>query len=237
VLALIPLVIERHAVVTALQQQANALPYLIQRLTEFVTNTRDFLVTRLNIDPALIVLPRRKRSPAGSPASPATCCRLASASWVPSPRRWGGSCWWFFLSAFIMIDGRNHAVRHAPGAAPVSQTCARFSRPAAGLRRLYSRHGAARAHLRRGRNDVHDHLRYQFTHRRGRDHGMLMLIPVVGVLGLLIPVLVALLQPSSNTVWLMICLIVFRRSSSAFSRRAMISQSVKIPSLLVIVSS
>src|SRR5512143_3935788 len=59
VLALIPLVIEQtRQLVTTLQQQANALPYLIQRITEIVTNTRDFLITRLNVDPALIVLPR-----------------------------------------------------------------------------------------------------------------------------------------------------------------------------------
>ena len=67
--------------------------------------------------------------------------------------------------------------------------------------------------------------------------GTLMLIPVVGgVLGLLIPLLVALLQPSPNTVWLMICLIAFQLIIFNFVAPRVISQSVKIPSLLVIVS-
>jgi predicted PurR-regulated permease PerM len=67
--------------------------------------------------------------------------------------------------------------------------------------------------------------------------GMLMLIPVIGgVLGLIIPLLVALLQPSPNTLWLMICLGVFELILFNFVAPRLISQSVKIPSLLVIVS-
>ena len=67
--------------------------------------------------------------------------------------------------------------------------------------------------------------------------GILMLIPVVGgVLGLIIPLLAALLQSSPNTVWLMICLIVFEVVIFNFVSPRLISQSVKIPSLLVIVS-
>jgi predicted PurR-regulated permease PerM len=67
--------------------------------------------------------------------------------------------------------------------------------------------------------------------------GTLMLIPVIGgILGLLIPLLVALLQPSPNTLWLMICLGVFELILFNFVAPRVISQSVKIPSLLVIVS-
>jgi predicted PurR-regulated permease PerM len=67
--------------------------------------------------------------------------------------------------------------------------------------------------------------------------GALMLIPVIGgVLGLIIPLLVALLQSSPNTLWLMICLGVFELILFNFVAPRLISQSVKIPSLLVIVS-
>ncbi len=64
-----------------------------------------------------------------------------------------------------------------------------------------------------------------------------MLIPVVGgVMGLIIPLLAALLQSSPNTLWLMICLSVFELIIFNFVAPRLISQSVKIPSLLVIVA-
>jgi predicted PurR-regulated permease PerM len=67
--------------------------------------------------------------------------------------------------------------------------------------------------------------------------GILMVIPVVGgILGLIIPLLAALLQSSPNTVWLMICLAVFELILFNFVAPRLISQSVKIPSLLVIVA-
>jgi predicted PurR-regulated permease PerM len=67
--------------------------------------------------------------------------------------------------------------------------------------------------------------------------GVLVLIPVVGgALGLIVPLLAALLQPSSNIAWLMICLIVFEVILFNFISPRLISQSVKIPSLLVIVA-
>jgi predicted PurR-regulated permease PerM len=67
--------------------------------------------------------------------------------------------------------------------------------------------------------------------------GVLMVIPVLGgILGLIIPLLAALLQSSPNTVWLMICLIVCEVVLFNFVAPRLISQSVKIPSLLVIVS-
>jgi predicted PurR-regulated permease PerM len=45
-----------------------------------------------------------------------------------------------------------------------------------------------------------------------------------------------LLQPSPNTLWLLICLIVFELILFNFVAPRLISQSVKIPSLLVIVA-
>ena len=55
-----------------------------------------------------------------------------------------------------------------------------------------------------------------------------MLIPVLGgIMGLIIPLLAALLQSSPNTLWLMICLGVFELIMFNFVAPRLISQSVQ----------
>ena len=64
-----------------------------------------------------------------------------------------------------------------------------------------------------------------------------MLIPVIGgVIGLVLPLLAALLQSSPNTLWLMISLAIVELVLFNFIAPRLISRSVKIPSLLVIVA-
>ena len=240
VLALIPLVIEQsHQLVDTLQQQANTLPYLIQRITEIVTNTRDFLITRLNIDPALIVLPRPEEIAGQITGLASNLFQIGLSVVGAIAATLGQVMLVVFLSAFIMIDGRETRQY---------------------LLRLVPRRYDADVHAILKTNELAFSGFIRGTALQGLIYGVgvmifmtlfgigspiavgvitgtLMLIPVVGgVLGLLIPLLVALLQPSPNTVWLMICLIVFQLIIFNFVAPRLISQSVKIPSLLVIVS-
>ena len=240
VLALIPLVIEQtRQLVRTLQQQANALPYFIQRLTEFVTSARDFLVTRLSIDPALIVLPRPEEI-AGQITSFASNLLQIGFSIVGAIAATLGQIMLVvFLSAFIMIDGKETTLsimrlvprRYEPDVRAILKTSelafGGFIRGTALQGLIYG----VGVMMFMTIFDIDSPIAV------GVITGMLMLIPVVGgVLGLLIPLLVALLQPSPNTVWLMICLIVFQLIIFNFVAPRVISQSVKIPSLLVIVS-
>jgi predicted PurR-regulated permease PerM len=240
ILALIPLVIDQtRQLVLNLQQQANALPYLIQRTTEIVTNTRDFLVTRLNIDPALIVLPRPEEIAGQITGFASNLLQIGFSIVGAIAATLGQIMLVVFLSAFIMIDGKETTLsllrlvpRHyEPDVRAIFKTSelafGGFIRGTA-LQSLIFGVGVM---MLMTIFDVRSPIAV------GVITGMLMLIPVIGgVLGLIIPLLVALLQPSPNTLWLMICLGVFELILFNFIAPRVISQSVKIPSLLVIVS-
>jgi len=239
VLALIPLVIEQtRQLVITLQQQANALPYLIQRITEIVTNTRDFLVTRLNIDPALIVLPRPEEITSQITGFASNLLQIGFNIVGAIAATLGQVMLVVFLSAFIMIDGKETTLtimRLVPRQyKPDMQTLLKTSELAfSGFIR-----GTALQGLIYGVGVMFFMTIFGIGSpiAVGVITGMLMLIPVIGgVLGLLIPLLVAMLQPSPNTVWLMICLSVFEVVLFNFVAPRLISQSVKIPALLVIV--
>lgn len=240
VLALIPLVVEQtRQLVTTLQQQANALPYLIQRITEIVTNTRDFLVTRLNIDPALIVLPRPEEITSQITGFVSSLLQIGFSVVGAIAATLGQIMLVVFLSAFIMIDGKETTLsimRLVPRQyKPDAQAFLKTSELAfSGFIR-----GTALQSLIYGVGVMMFMTFFGIGSpiAVGVITGTLMLIPVIGgVLGLLIPLLVALLQSSPNTLWLMICLGVFELIVFNFVAPRLISQSVKIPSLLVIVS-
>jgi predicted PurR-regulated permease PerM len=240
VLALIPLVIDQtRQLVTTLQQQANALPYLIQRTTEIVASTRDFLVTRLNIDPALIVLPRPEEITSQITGFASSLLQIGFNIVGAIAATLGQIMLVVFLSVFIMIDGKETTLS-------VMRLVPRQYEP--DVRAIFRTSELAFSGFIRGTalQGLIYGIGVMFFMTLfgigspiavGVITGALMLIPVIGgVLGLIIPLLVALLQSSPNTVWLLICLIVFELVLFNFVAPRLISQSVRIPSLLVIVS-
>lgn len=59
ILAIVPLVVEQvRQLAVTVQQQTNNLPDSIQRVSEWLNSVRDFLITRLQLDPAQIPLPQ-----------------------------------------------------------------------------------------------------------------------------------------------------------------------------------
>ncbi len=240
VLALIPLVVEQtRQLVTALQQQANALPYLIQRITEIVTNTRDFLVTRLDIDPALIVLPRPEEIAGQITGFASNLLQIGFSIVGAIAATLGQVMLVVFLSAFIMMDGKEtsqYVLRLVPRQydKDVRDVLKTSELAFSGFIR-----GTALQGLIYGVGVMMLMTLFDIGSpiAVGVITGMLMLIPVVGgVLGLIIPLLAALLQSSPNTWWLMLCLGLFELILFNFVAPRLISQSVKIPSLLVIVA-
>jgi predicted PurR-regulated permease PerM len=215
------------------------LPYLIQSITEAVTNTRDFLVTNLKIDPGLIVLPSPEEI-AGQITGFASGLLQAGFSIVGAIAATLGQIMLVvFLSAFIMIDGKETSLsvlRLVPRSYE-SDVRAIFNTSELAFSGFIR--GTALQGLIFGVGVAMFMTIFGIGSpiAVGVITGLLMLIPVIGgVLGLLIPVLVALLQPSPNTLWLVICLVVFELILFNFVAPRLISQSVKIPSLLVIVS-
>ena len=240
VLALIPLVIEQtRQLIIALQQQANALPYLIQRITDIVNNTRDFLVYRLNINPALIVLPRPEEITSQITGFASNLLQIGFTLVGAIASTLGQVMLVLFLSAFIMIEGRE-TTRYLLRLVPRQYDD--------DVREILKTNELAFTGFIRGTAlqglifGVGVMLLMTFFGigsplAVGVITGMLMLIPVLGgILGLIIPLLAALLQSSPNTIWLMICLAVFELILFNFVAPRMISRSVRIPSLLVIVS-
>ena len=240
VLAFIPVVIDqsRHLVINV-QLQANELPYLIQRITEFVNSTRDFLVNRLNIDPALIVLPRPEEI-TGQITGLASNLFQTGLSLVGTiASTLGQAMMVVFLSVFIMIDGKEttqYILRLVPRQYDddVRAVLKTSEKAFSGFIR-----GTALQGLIYGLGVMIFMTLFGIGSpvAVGAITGLLMLIPVFGgVMGLVIPLLAALLQSSPNTLWLMICLSIFELIIFNFVSPRLISQSVKIPSLLVVIA-
>jgi len=240
VLALIPLVIEQlRQLVLTLQQQANALPYLIQRITEIVTSTRNFLVRNLNIDPALIVLPQPEQIATQVTSFASSLLQIGFNVVGAIAATLGQIMLVVFLSAFIMIDGTETTLSIMRLVPRRYESDAQAFLKTSELAFSGFIRGTALQSLIYGVGVMMFMTIFNVGSpiAVGVITGALMLIPVIGgVLGLLIPLLVALLQPSPNTLWLMICLSVFEVIIFNFVSPRLISQSVKIPSLLVIVA-
>ena len=240
VLAFIPVVIDqsRHLAINV-QLQANELPYLIQRITEFVNSTRDFLVNRLNIDPALIVLPQPEQITGQITGFASNLFQTGLSLVGTIASTLGQAMLVVFLSVFIMIDGKEttqYILRLVPRQYDddVRAVLKTSEKAFGGFIR-----GTALQGLIYGLGVMIFMTLFGIGSpiAVGAITGLLMLIPVFGgVMGLLIPLLAALLQSSPNTLWLMICLSVFQLIMFNFISPRLISQSVKIPSLLVIIA-
>jgi predicted PurR-regulated permease PerM len=240
VLAIIPVVVDQtQRLVVNVQQRATELPDLIQRITEFVNSTRNFLVTHLNIDPALIVLPQPDQiaSQITGFASNLFQTGLSLVGTIASTL--GQAMLVVFLSVFIMIDGKEttqYILRLVPRQydADVKDVLKTSESAFGGFIR-----GTALQGLIYGLGVMIFMMSFGIGSpvAVGAITGVLMLIPVFGgIMGLVIPLLAALLQSSPNTLWLMICLSIFELIIFNFVAPRLISQSVKIPSLLVVVA-
>ncbi len=240
VVAFIPLVVEQsRQLVNTVRQQASELPFVVQRIIEFVASARDFLITRLNVDPALIVLPRPEEitSQFGNYASGLFQAGLGLIGAIAATL--GQALLVVFLSVFIMIEGREtsqHLLRLVP------------RQYESNVRAVWKTSELAFSGFMRGTAlqglifglvvailmtifDIGSPLAV------GVITGLFMLVPVLGgLVGLVLPALVALLQLSPNTLWLVICLAIAELLLFNFVAPRLISQSVKVPSLLVIVA-
>ena len=240
VLAFIPLVIEQtRQLVDTVRQQANELPFAVQRITEFVESARDFLINRLNINPALIVLPRPEEI-TGQIANFASGLFQAGLGLIGViASTLGQALLVVFLSVFIMIEGRE-TTRHVLRLVPRQYDD--------DVRAVWKTSELAFSGFMRGtalQGIIFGLAVMIFMTILGVGSpiavgvitGVFMLVPVLGgIVGLLLPLLVALLQLSPNTLWLMICLGITELILFNFVAPRLISQSVKIPSLLVIVA-
>ena len=240
VVAIIPLVIEQtRQLADAVQRQANELPVIVQRITEFVASARDFLVHRLNIDPALIVLPRPEEITAQIASFASNLFQTGLSVVGVIAAALGQAMLIIFLSVFIMIEGREttqYILRLVPQQydKDVRDILKTGEMAFAGFIR-----GTALQGLIFGLLVMIFMALFNIGSpvAVGVITGIFMLIPVLGgIIGLALPLLAALLQSSTNTIWLMICLGLTELILFNVVAPRLISRSIKVPSLLVIVA-
>jgi predicted PurR-regulated permease PerM len=240
VLAFVPLIIEQtKQLVTIVQQQADNLPAGIQRLTEFISSTRDFLITRLQLDPAVIApfQPQELVSQLTGFGTSVVQAGLNLLGTVASAL--GQFLLVVFLSAIIVVESSNLAgtlMRLIP------------KRYASDARTLFEAIERAFGGFMRG--TVLQGLIYAAVVTVlmslfnlgsavavGVATGMLMFIPIIGgAIGLLIPLIVGLLQSSPNTLWVIGLLAVFQVILFNVISPRLLSKALRMPSLLIIVS-
>jgi predicted PurR-regulated permease PerM len=240
ILAVVPLVVEQvRQLAVTVQQQATNLPESIQRITEWLNSVRDFLINRLQIDPAQIPLPQPQEF-IGQLAS-----QLASfgTSLVQFGFALAAGIAQFllvvFLSIMVMIDG-GRLMRQLIMSIPRRyQSDVQFAIDT--LDRTFS--GFLRGTVLQGLIYgsgvmlVMTILGIGSAIATSVATGILMLIPIIGgPIGLFIPLLVGLLQGSPNTFWLILVLVVYQVVLFNFITPRLLSKSLRMPSLLVIIS-
>jgi predicted PurR-regulated permease PerM len=240
ILALVPLVVEQvRALAVTVQQQATNLPESIQRVSDWLNSVRDFLITRLQLDPSQIPLP----------APQEFIGQLASqlAAFGTSLVQFGlalatGIAQFLlvvFLSVMVMIDGGRLIQQLMLSIPKRYQRDVQFAINT--LERTFG--GFLRGTLLQGMIYglgviiLMTILGIGSAIVTGVATGILMLIPIVGgPIGLFIPLLVGLLQGSPNTFWLILVLVVYQVVLFNFITPRLLSKSLRMPSLLVILS-
>lgn len=240
ILAIVPLIVEQvRQLAVTVQQQATNLPESIQRVSDWLNSVRDFLITRLQLDPSQIPLP----------APQEFIGQLASqlAAFGTSLVQFGlalatGIAQFLlvvFLSVMVMIDGGRLAQQLMLSIPKRYQPNVQFAINT--LQRTFG--GFLRGTLLQGIIYglgviiLMTILGIGSAIATGVATGILMLIPIVGgPIGLFIPLLVGLLQGSPNTFWLILVLVVYQVALFNFITPRLLSKSLRMPSLLVILS-
>ena len=240
VLALVPLVVEQiRQLVDTIQQQANKLPAGIQRVTEFMTSAREFLITQLHINPDSIPLPTTQDLVTQFAGIGTSLIQFGLGLLAGIAAVLGQFLLVVFLSVLVMIDGGrlvDQVMRVIPK---------RYENEMQHALDMIDRAfgGFLRGTLLQGviYGIVVIMLMTMFglgsAVATGTITGVLMLIPILGgPIGLIVPLLVGLLQSSPNTLWLLGALIVFQVILFNFITPRLLSHALRMPSLLVIVS-
>jgi predicted PurR-regulated permease PerM len=240
ILAIVPLVVEQiRQLAATVQQQANNLPENIQRITEWLNSVREFLITRLQLDPSQLPLPKPEEF-IGQLASQLT---TLGSNLVQFGFALAAGVAQFlliiFLSVLVMIDGGRlmHQIMRAIPRRYQSEV--QFALDT--LNNAFG--GFLRGTLLQGMiyglgvMIIMTILGVGSAVAAGVATGILMLVPIIGgPVGLIVPLLVGLLQGSPNTFWLILLLLLYQVLLFNLVMPRILSQSLRMPALLVIVS-
>ncbi len=170
-LALVPLLIEQTRQLSiTIQEQADNLPANIQRLSEIINSARTFLIDRLYLDPAAIVLPRPEELINQVTGFGTGLVQGALGLLGGIAATLGQFMLIVFLSVLVMIDGakmQTQLQQMIPRKHEADvQTLIRDDQ--SGLYRLHRRDAVAKRHLRPGGDHADDAVRDEFGGGGGR---------------------------------------------------------------------
>jgi putative permease len=240
VLALVPLLIEQTRQLShTIQEQANNLPANIQRLSDFINSARNFLIERLNIDPALVILPRPEELINQLTGFGTGLVQGALGLLGGIAATLGQFLLIVFLSVLVMIDGAKLQGqirlmiprRHEADVQIMFDTINQAFTGFIGGTLLQS--------LIYGLVVVLLMTLFGLSSAVAVGAGccLLMIVPMLGgPLSLSLPLLVGLLQSSPHTGGLLLLLAAFQMVLFNFIGPRLLSHSLQMPSLLVIMS-
>lgn len=240
VLALVPLLIEQtRQLALTIEEQANNLPANIQRLSEFINSARTFLIERLYLDPAAIVLPRPEELINQLTGFGTGLVQGALTLLGGIAATLGQFLLIVFLSVLVVIDGakvqtqiqqmipRRHESDVQLLFATVNQAFTGFIGGTLLQSLIY---GAVVIVLM-------TFFGMSSAVAVGAGCSLLMIVPMLGgPLSLSLPLLVGLLQGSPHTGGLLLLLAAFQVVLFNFIGPRLLSHSLQMPSLLVIVA-
>jgi predicted PurR-regulated permease PerM len=240
VLALVPLLIEQTRQLSiTIQEQANNLPANIQRLSEFINSARTFLIERLYLDPAAIVLPRPEELINQLTGFGTGLVQGALSLLGGIAATLGQFLLIVFLSVLVMIDGaklqtqlqlmipRRHEADVQTMFTTINQAFTGFIGGTLLQSMIYGLVVIVLMTLFGMSSAV----------AVGAGCSLLMIVPMLGgPLSLSLPLLVGLLQGSPHTGGLLLLLAAFQVVLFNFIGPRLLSHSLQMPSLLVIVS-
>ena len=239
-LALAPVLVHQlDQLARSMQTQAGNLPQWLQQATDWLNEMRTLLITRLDIDPNLIVLPQ--------PADLLNQVPLVGANLLQFGLGLaGGIATAFsqfliiiFLSLFVTLDGgaiarailsvlpKRYEDEYQMAAETIDRTFGGFLRGTVLQGLIFGIAVSLLMFL----------LRIDSALVVGVATGLVVLVPIVGgIVATILPVLVAALQGSPNTLWLLLALLVFQVILFNVVMPSIFSGSLRMPSLLIVIS-
>ena len=239
-LALAPVLVHQlDQLARSMQTQAGNLPQWLQQATDWLNEMRTLLITRLDLDPNLIVLPQ--------PADLLNQVPLVGANLLQFGLGLaGGIATAFsqfliiiFLSLFVTLDGgaiarailsvlpRRYEDEYQMAAETIDRTFGGFLRGTVLQGLIFGIAVSLLMFL----------LRIDSALVVGVATGLVVLVPIVGgIVATILPVLVAALQGSPNTLWLLLALLVFQVILFNVVMPSIFSGSLRMPSLLIVIS-
>ena len=240
VLTLVPVVIDQIGQLShSIERLATSLPASFQRVLEWLNNLRETFIRDFKIDPGQFGLPSSDQliGQLGAAVAGVSQFILQLATGVLS--FFGQVLLVLLISAYMMIDGRGitaQVLRLLPdriahdvslSIKTIDRTFGAFIRGTLLQALIY---GVAVSVLM-------VMFGLQFAVVVGVSTGILMIIPFLGgLIGLVLPLLVGLLQSSPNTGWLVLLLFALQLGLFNLIMPRILSQSLRMPTLLVFIA-